>query len=181
MERAGNIAALVIVFSSLLWSGCSKEEERAYSGTALIDNTIYGQTLYYAIGFSFDEGKLLPTHKDPAPDITIHADTIAGGIITGAHLDTPVLVPPFALAAELTDQAGAKEFFDNLLEVGIQSWSDNANPVKVNQVWLFRTSKGNYAKFRVISIFTEMRSGIPFVEMNFEWKIQPDGSKSFSQ
>jgi hypothetical protein len=164
-----------------VFSGCKKEENVKSYGLATIDNIIYGTTVYYALGFSFEEGKTLPSHEEPQPDITVHAITDNDGIVTGAYLDTPVLVPPFALTGEFDNAEEASDFYDNLLQVGTPEWISTAWPVKENQVWIFKTKKGNYAKFRVISILLEMRGDTPYAQISFQWKLQPDGSTSFGK
>jgi hypothetical protein len=172
------LPALVIMMAFI--SGCHKEDQDVYSGTATIDNILYGQSVYYAIGFSFEEAKLLPTHEQPQPDITVHAITDNGGAVTGAYLDTPVLVPPFYLAGEFGSSNEAIEFYNNLAEVGNHAWVATASPVTENQVWLFRTASGNYVKFRVISITLEDRQSVPYVKIKFEWRLQPGGSTTFT-
>ena len=175
-----NIILPASIILMALLPGCKKEDEQVYSGTATIDNVLYGQSVYYAIGFSFEETKLLPTHEQPQPDITVHAITDNEGSVTGAYLDTPVLVPPFYLAGEFASSTEAIEFYNNLAEVGNHAWVATANPVLENQVWMFKTAAGNYVKFRVISITLEDRQSGPYVKMKFEWRLQPGGSTTFT-
>lgn len=177
-----NISAKILgglFFLAVLLQACSKEDNKNLSGTVTIDNTLYGQTVYYAIGFSFDKGKTLPTHEEPPPDITVHALTDNDGNVTEAYLDTFVLLSPFSLAGEFENAQGATDFYNNLLEVGSPAWIATATPVKENQVWIFKTANRNYAKFRVISILLEKRGDTPFAQIKFEWQVQPDGSTSF--
>lgn len=172
------ILALLVV-SAIAFYGCKKDDSTKDSGIATIDNTIYGQNVYYAIGFSFDEGKTLPTHQEPQPDITVHAITDNNGDVTGAYLDTPILLPPFSIAGEFDNSQDASDFFESLLVIGSPEWLPSANPVKENQVWIFKTGKGNYAKFRVISLLLEKRGDTPYAQIKFEWQLQPDGSTIF--
>jgi hypothetical protein len=176
--RSINVLVTTIL-SLILISGCSKEEVQRYSGTDSIDNLILGETVYYAIGFSFDKGELVPTHKTAQPDITVHVDTNIAGQFIAPWLDTPTLTPPFFLSGEFDSEQLAKSHFDNLKEVVSPVWVSNANPLKVGQVWIIRTNGFNYAKFRVISLDLEIREGRPYVKMRFEWVVQPNGTPYF--
>lgn len=171
---------LFISLLLLLMAGCSKEDEDRWSGIDTIESTLYGGAGgYYALGFSFDLGKSIPTNGDPRPDISVIPVTDNGGNVTGAYLDTPILVAPFGFKGEFDSAAEASAFFDNLADVSGTSWVLSANPVKENQVWLFRTAGGNYAKFRVIELQGENRATGPWASMKFEWVVQPDGSEIF--
>ena len=75
----------------------------------------------------------------------------------------------------------AKTAFNNLLEVGTRTWQLAAWDVEENQVWLFKTSEGNYVKFRIIEIQVDAQQDPPYIEVTFEWRIQPDGSDIFSK
>ena len=169
----------ILLLSASAFNSCSKEDDPKDSGVATIDNTLYGQNVYYAIGFSFDEGKTLPTHEEPQPDITVHAITDNDGNVTSAYLDTPILLPPFSLAGEFDNSQDASDFYENLVIVGTPAWLATATPVKINQVWIFKTKKGNYAKFRVISLLLEKRGETPYAQIKFEWQVQPDGTTLF--
>ena len=174
--RISIIAALLLV---LLFSGCSKDNNDRFHGVDTIDNKLYGTQTYYALGFSFETGKTSSTLESPAPDITIHVSTDIDGNITGKYINTPNLTESFALAASLQNAIEAEDYFNNLAEVGTPTWVLNAGNVEINQVWLFKTSKGNYVKFRIIELNTDNGVYPPFVEMKFEWRIQPDGSTTF--
>jgi hypothetical protein len=149
---------LLISLLLLLLTGCSKEDEDRRSGIDTIESTLYGGAGgYYALGFSFDQGKSIPTNGDPRPDISVLPITNAEGDVTGAYLDTPILVAPFAFKGEFDSGAEASAFFDNLAVATSSTWMLSANPVKENQVWVFRSTGGNYAKFRVIELQGENR------------------------
>lgn len=180
MKRTGR-NLLMFILTVSLFSACSKEEKQRYSGIDTIDNQLFGQSVYYAIGFSFDIGEPVQTDKQPYPDITVHATLGNDGLVNGAYLDTPILIPPFFLAGQFASSVEAETFYDNLLAVNLPVWLSTADPVLENQVWIVRTLKGNFAKFRVIDLRLENRDEGPFVEMKFEWRVQPDGTASFPE
>ncbi len=184
MGDAVKILLLTAVLAvSVFLTSCEKEPEHLSGGVFTIDNALYGYGPYYAIGFSFEQGRKLKTSDVPGPDITIHARTGAGDDIEGAYLDTPNMVESFALAGEFGSEAEAKIFFDGLLEIEPASynWVLNADGVRMHQVWIFRTSEDNYARFMIKDLVLDDAEGGPYAEVTAAWQIQPDGSTTFSQ
>lgn len=169
----------MILLLILIASACSKKDLNPYSGVDIIDNKLYGTQSYYALGFSFELGELTSTLEVPAPDITIHVSTDVAGNITGKYINTPNLIESFALAGSFNSLTEADDFFHAFTEVGNRSWTLNAQNVEEHDVWLFLTSKGNYVKFRIVELITDNSAHPPFVQMRFEWRIQPDGSTTF--
>ncbi|MCA1757187.1 MAG: HmuY family protein [Bacteroidales bacterium] len=177
--RLTYFAVLIALFLVLL-TRCSKEEEDRFSGIDTIESTLYGDAAgYYALGFSFDLGKKIPTNGQPRPDISVHPITDAEEDITGISLETPILVAPFGFAGEFDSGTEASAFYNNLTVATSSSWMLSASPLKENQVWIFRTTEGNYAKFRVIELKSENRSTGAWASVKFEWMVQPDGTENF--
>ena len=170
------VLVFVLMFS---FTGCTKDNETPDYGTDTIDNIIYGTTLYYAIGFSFELGSLVQTNEIPEPDITVHANDSPPSLT--AYLDTPNLIGSYTLLSENDNEADAKTFFNSFLEVGSYSWDLFATNIEENQVWLFKTREGNYVKFRIIDLLVEETSGPPYAQTTFEWRIQRDGSTKFTE
>jgi hypothetical protein len=56
-----------------------------------------------------------------------------------------------------------------------------ADPIKDNQVWIYKSGTETYTKFRIISTVNETRSNVPYGECTFQWVYQPDGSTTFPQ
>ena len=129
----------------------------------------------------FELGDVTSTLESPAPDITIHAERDLDGNIIGKYFLTPNLVESFALAGEYANESEALTAFNQLLEVGAPTWQLSAMDVEEHQLWLFRTSEQNYVKFRIIEIVTDNTQNPPYIEVTFEWRIQPDGSTSFDK
>ncbi len=182
MEKSVCIFYLLslLVMTGVLAS-CDKEPENINAGQFTIDNTLYGNGPYYAIGYSFEQGRELQTNEAPGPDITVHAKTDAQGTVSGAYLDTPNLTASFALAGDFNSVTDAKSFFDDLLTLGNYSWMLFADGISENQVYVFETRKENYVKFRIIDLVLDDNGDGPYAEVTIEWRIQPDGSTTFSQ
>jgi len=183
MEREKRISlptAIVLIIALFIVS-CDKDPESRYSGEFTIDNTLYGLGPYYAIGFSFEEGKTLQTIGTPQPDITVHAKTDAQGSVSGAYLDTPNLKESYALAGDFNSAEDAGNYYDNLLEVGNYTWLLFADDISEHQVYVFKTRNDNYVKFRIKDLVLQDIDDEAFVEVTIEWRIQPDGSTTFPQ
>lgn len=174
------LSLLLIFILSLGTPGCRKEDQR-YSGTDTIDNVLVPSGNKYAIfGFSFELGRVISNLEPPGPDITIHLET-DGNSVTGKYFDSDNLVESFALAGEYSGASEASAAFDNLLAVGTRTWQLAAWGAEENQIWLFKTSEGNYVKFRIIEIQVDEQQDPPYIAVTFGWRIQPDGADIFSK
>jgi hypothetical protein len=174
MKRSIFIILLAIAIAS---AGCTKTENTPTSGMATIDNTVYISTTYYSIGFSFSEAKLISNLENPGPDITVYVnkDIVPYRLIFQADN----LLPSFYKFGEFADEATAITAFKNLTTFTVSEWSDMADPIAPNQVWIYRSGKDCYSKIRIISTVNEMRQNIAYGECKFQWVHQPDGSTTF--
>jgi hypothetical protein len=89
------------------------------------------------------------------------------------------LRPSFYKVGEFADEAAAKAAFDNIRTVVAVQWTDMADPVIVNQIWIYRSGTDCYAKIRIISTINEVRQLVPYGECTFQWVYQTDGSSTF--
>ncbi|MBS0012006.1 MAG: hypothetical protein KFF49_11380 [Bacteroidales bacterium] len=160
---------------------CQKDKQALYAGEFTIDNALYAYGPYYAIGFSFEMARKVRTNESPPPDITVHASTDVQGNVSGAYLDTPNLVASYALAGDFNTADEAKDFFDELLETGTYTWKLFADNISQHQVYVFKTYKNNYVKFRIIKLELKDNENGAYAEVTIEWRIQADGSNIFSQ
>lgn len=156
---------------------CTKVEPVRTSGTATIDNIVYSGTTYFSYGFLFSEAKLSSTESAKGYDIVlfVNSDTPARRLT----FQTNNFKPSFFKVGEFADEAAAITAFDNLKNVSVTTWTDMADPVLPNQVWLYRSGTEKYAKIRIKSTKNELISSIPYGECTFQWVYQPDGSATF--
>jgi hypothetical protein len=169
---------IFILLLSFFISGCDDDKkpgEVKTSGTVTIDNTLYGTTDYYAIGFNFSIADKISSKSAPRPDIILEL----GGSINIFILQTQSGINGYSLYGEYADEAAAKQAFDNLKNPVVATWEDWANPVRPNQVWIYRSADEHYAKIRIISTFSETRIPRDYGECTFQWVYQPDGSLTF--
>jgi hypothetical protein len=168
---------LLIILISIVLSGCKKDESPSLSGTVTIDNKIYQSTTYYAYGFSFSKATKVSTLDTPGPDVTLFVVTDSPA--NRLTFQVSNLNPSFYKLGDYPDAQSASAAFDNLTTVGNYQWTEMADPVLANQVWVYRSGTETYAKMRIISIVNEIRNELPFGGCTFEWAYQPDGSKTF--
>ncbi len=102
-----------------------------------------------------------------------------GGSLSIFILQTGAGLNGFYLAGEYADEATARQAFNNLTAPVVTQWEEWANPVKPNQVWVYRSADEHYAKIRIASVFSESRSPRNYAECTLEWVYQPDGSLTF--
>jgi hypothetical protein len=170
------LSIILLVILAVI-SGCTKTEPTRTSGTDTIDNTTYQSSTYFVYGFSFSQAKLVPTYPDPGPDISLYVNT--GNQPYTLMLQANNYKPSFFKVGDFADENAAKSAFDNLKTVSVSQWEDMADPIEVNQVWIYRTGTDCYAKIRIISTVNETRQGIAFGECSFQWVYQPDGTSTF--
>lgn len=166
---------LLIILTIL--SGCRKDDSPRTSGTVTIDNTLYGTGPYYANGFSFSKAKKVSTLDNMGYDITIYVNN--DNPVSRLILQANNFKPSFYKFGDYPDAASAVSAFNNLKTVGTYQWDGMADPINVNQVWVYRTGSEKYAKIRIVSTKNEIRNNLPYGECTFEWLYQPDGSLIF--
>lgn len=158
--------------------GCTKAEPTRTSGIDTIDNIIYSPNDPYVYGFSFSAAKLISTKSDPGPDIVLFVSKENN--ISRLTLQANNLKPSFYKAGDYQDEQTAISAFKDLKTIDVPQWQEMADPVAVNQVWIYRTGRDKYTKFRVVSTKNEIRDLISYGECTFEWLYQADGSLTFS-
>ncbi len=170
----------LVIFLTIIsvLSGCTKKEATRTSGIDTIDNTTYYSTTYYTYGFLFSGAKLVKTYPAPGPDITLYVNV--DNVTPRLTLQSNNLSPSFSKVGDYPDAASAQSAFDNLKTVTVTQLTDMADPVNDNQVWIYKSGKGNYAKLRIVSTVNEMRSSIAYGECTFQWVYQADGSSTFT-
>jgi len=169
----------ILVFSFPVLNSCKKDETPATSGTATIDNTTtLGQT-YYVYGFLFSEAKKVATLNDPVDVLTISPEVNINNEIVRITFNVNTFRECFFLFGEYSDASSASLAFNNLTSFTTPLWIDPPVEVKLNQIWLFRTSQNKYAKIRVVNTVAEKRNNVAYAECSFEWEYQPDGTLTF--
>ena len=167
---------IILLFPFIL-PGCKKDNTTRTSGTDTIDNTVYQSSTYYSLGFSFSQAKKISNLDTPWPDIVLYVNQ--DNLISRLTLQTNNFKPSFYKVGDYPDAAAAVTAFNNLKTVGTYQWVEMADPVNVNQVWVYRTYSESYVKFRIISATIDNTVSPVLGKCTFEWLYQPDGSLTF--
>lgn len=173
MKRINYIVLAIIVAIA----SCTKTEKTRTSGIDTIDNIIHTSTSYFEYGFSFSQAKLISNLATPGPDITIIV--VPDSLSARITLQTNNLKPSFYKVGDYADESTATAAFNNLKTVSVSVWTDVADPINPNQVWIYRSGSETYTKFRIVSTINELRQSVQYAEITFQWVYQPDGSLTF--
>lgn len=171
------ITAILVLL--LLLAGCRGQRDKPRSGTALINNELFGSGPYYSFGFSFDLADKVSTLGNPGPDFSVEAGVIPGGSVVVPFLSANTLEPSFGLYGEYGSENEAVTIFNGLTSFGTLTWQDMGAPLRSNQVWIIRTGAGNFAKIRTIEVLLDEGATPPFSSCKFQWVYQPDGTSIF--
>jgi hypothetical protein len=158
-----------------------KKDKNNYSGTVTINNELSGTGPYYAYGFSVPTGEKVSTLNNPLDVIALFVDFDVDFTVRKIYMSVNNFKNSFSKYGEYSSATGASDAFKNLKSFDEPQWTELADPVNPNQIWLFKSSEDKYAKIRIISTYSEKREGMPypFAECTFEWVYQPDGTQSF--
>jgi hypothetical protein len=174
--------SIITIFIVLIITitGCNKDENN-YSGTITINNELYGTGPYYGYGFHVPTGEKVSTLNSPLDVIALFVDFDIDFKVRKIYMSVNNYNNSFSKYGTYPNETAASDAFRNLKSFDEPQWSELADPIEPNQIWLFKTSDDKYAKIRIISTYSEKREGMPFpfAECTFEWVYQPDGSRSF--
>lgn len=172
---------------TVMLAGCDKNKGPDYSGEIQLSSQLFGVENYYLVGYSFAESEYYkyPSYGEERflPEILNEGFLVIDG---GKQVSLPGFNAPgqghgFALVGEFDSRAEAFAFFDSYGEVedGL-TFEAVSDTVKLHQVWVQVTGKGNYVKMIITTIqHMDPESGKPYNEVNLEYIYAPDGSNVF--
>lgn len=140
---------------------------------------------YYLFGYSYEDSEFYryPFEKDPVPDIINEGYRVLQGdeTIELPGFTTPGLMNGFALIGEFDNLGDAEDFYKDYKTVddGLQ-FVVESEIVEAYEVWIQKTSKGNYVKLLVKEVASlEGEEGNKYSEALIEYTYQPNGSRDF--
>lgn len=176
---------LLVLFLIISVSACQKKNRVPTSGEATINSDrILSGSAYSIQGFSFATGSVIlynPGSPTNIPDLFVLPIADTQGNATGAYFDSPNQYESFSLVNTLENADEALQFFNSYLTVDVSDYTSLANPLLINQVWVFKTNSGNFAKLLILRILNQVKDATPYAEVRFKWVYQPDGSTKFPQ
>jgi len=140
---------------------------------------------YYQFGYSYEDSEFyrFRYEKDPLPDIINEGFRVIVGeeTIELPGFNTPGRTNGFALVGEFTNLGDAEDFYDGYgtVEEGLQ-FSVESDIVEAFQVWIQKTSAGNYVKLLVKEAQSlEGDQGNKYSEVLLEYTYQSKGTTEF--
>lgn len=146
---------------------------------------ILGGSTYHWVGYSYEDSEYYryPFEQDPLPDLINLGFRIIGGSgqSTLPGFNTPGSMNGFALVGDFGSQKEAEDFFKDYREAANDlQYEVDSDTVELHQVWVQKTSLGNYAKLLVKDIESfEGEGETKYNEVLCEYIYQPNGSREF--
>ena len=177
---------VVLVVLILASAGCKMFRGPDRTGEFLLSSERFlGTVTYYQFGYSFEDNEFyrFPYEKDPLPDIINEGYRVleGEGTIELPGFNIPGQKNGFALAGEFETLDDARSFYNGYLEVEEQlQFVTLSDTVEAFQVWVQKTSAGNYVKMLVKEVASlEGDQGNKYSEALMEYTYQPNGSTEF--
>lgn len=176
--------AVAAVF--MLSGGCEAIFGPDRTGEIQLSSQFFGSESYYLFGYSYETGEFYryPYQGEPIPDIINEAFRVIVGGEVGLlpGFNTPGKVNGFALVGEFETLESGRTFYEEYDEVESDlQFEVVSDTVELYQVWVQKTSIGNYVKLFVKGIENlQGESGNLYNELSLEYTYQPDGSTVFN-
>ena len=176
---------VVLIFLVLASTSCKMLFGPDKTGEFRLSSEKSGTEVYYLYGYSYEDSEFyrFPYEKDPLPDIINEGYRIIGasGQYELPGFNTPGQTNGFALVGEFETLDDARNFYKDYKQV-----EDNlqfvtlSDTVEAFQVWVQKTSAGNYVKLLVKEVSSlEGDLGNKYSEALMDYTYQPNGSTEF--
>lgn len=168
----------------LLLTGCPSGPEPSHSGEITLSSELFGTVSWYVQGYRFETEEYLnyPGTGD-VPDLLLENLRRPDGQIVATGFSSPGNLHAFLLKGTYASPSEAGSAYDALLSADtLSAYSDISDTLRENQLWLFRTSEGRYAKILVEDITSAIGlSGSPHYEVLIRYRYQPDDSPALGE
>ena len=179
----GRVVLLAVLI--LASAGCKMFRGPDKKGEYRLSSEKFLAESYYLFGYSYEDSEFYryPFEKDPVPDIINEGYRVLQGdeTIELPGFTTPGRMNGFALIGEFDNLEDAEDYYKDYKSVddGLQ-YSVESEIVEAYQVWIQKTSTGNYVKLLVKEAESlEGEEGNKYSEVLIEYTYQPNGSRDF--
>lgn len=176
---------IICVVFLLVLPACEKEESPpSDKGDITVSSEIFGSTVYYVNGYSFEEEKFIPNlNSKGTPDIVCQNVLDKTGSVIG------MMISAFGVSSfgfyknfESRSFTEAEEFFSGYKTVEVEQFYPLSDTIQAGQVYTFRTTKKNYVKILVKDVRIKNDSPLSdYVEADIRYYIQRDGAEVFDE
>jgi hypothetical protein len=185
MKTVGYTRILLMLLLAGLAGGCKMFRGPDKTGEFRLSSERGGTETYYLMGYGYEDSEFYryPYEKDPLPDIINLGFRVLGadGQYELPGFTTPGMENGFARVGRFETMEEARRFYDDYTQVDENlQFSVDSDTVLAMQVWVQKTSEGNYVKLLVLEAESlEGDAGNKFSEALLEYTYQPDGSREF--
>ena len=172
---------MAVLFLVLTAYSCNKHVDHN-RGEIILSSEFNFQTATLS-GYNFERGSFItyPSAEDHIPDILLDQFRLLDGSIKPGF-SSPVNPFGFYLAGSFNNMDASTAFYSGLFEIDpAASFSPSSDTVRLYQVWVIKTSSGNYAKLQVKEVLEIPDNYDTHVEIRLGYYYQPDGSASFPE
>ncbi|MDF1573959.1 MAG: hypothetical protein P1P86_02035 [Bacteroidales bacterium] len=176
---------VLLVVLALTPAGCKMFLGPDRTGEFHLSSEKYLAESYYLFGYSYEDSEFYryPFEKNPLPDIINEGFRVLQGdeTIELPGFNTPGRTNGFALVGEFDNLDDARDFYRGYTKVDEElQFSVESDIVEAFQVWIQKTSEGNYAKLLIREAESmEGEEGNKFSEVLIEYTYQPKGTRDF--
>ncbi len=171
---------LLIVLLLTAIVSCDHSQADENRGQIIISSAFdFSNASIYGYNFEFKSYARFPSIGAPVPDIIVDKFLELDGSIQPGFT-SPSNNAGFALIAESGSMDESIKFFEGYTEFD-QSipLSPSTDTVRLNQVWVLKTSQDTYVKFNIRDIQTLVNLSGDYVEVRLDYYYQDDGTPLF--
>ncbi len=165
----------------LLAVSCSKPEE-SNRGTVTISSKFnFDNASVYGYNFELAKSTSFPSTGEPLPDIIVDQFRLIDGSVKPGF-SSPDNPDGFWKAGEFGTLSESMDFFEKELQVvdPTVDFTPSTDTVRIFQVYVLKTTSGNYAKIHVSEIWEIDDAAGKHNDVQIDYHYQPGGSNSFT-
>ncbi|MGC9341378.1 MAG: hypothetical protein ACP5E3_01615 [Bacteroidales bacterium] len=174
----------ILTLGVFFLTACEKEDNTPdQKGEVTISSEIFGSTVYYVNGFSFEEEKYVPSLNpggSVADVIPVNELEVTGEVFGMAFSAGPGNTYGFYKNFESSNLQEAENFYASYSQVETGELSELTDTLEAGQVYTFKTYKENYVKFLIRDVRLMKQSALSdYVEADIVYNIQRNGTDVF--
>jgi hypothetical protein len=178
----GTLRQTIFVFAVLLATFGCQSQEHMNRGEVVISSK-FNFDAATVMGYNFELGKStsFPSTGDPLPDIIVDQFRLVDGSVEPGF-SSPSNPDGFWKAGEFTKLSESMAYFEDELQSvdPTVSFTPSTDTVRKYQVYVLKTTPGNYVKIHVTDIWQMEDAAGKYIDVKIDYHYQPEGATSFS-
>jgi hypothetical protein len=172
---------IILLAGFLFLFGCQSQERRD-KGEVIISSKFNFETAS-VMGYNFELGKStsFPSTGDPLPDIIVDQYRLIDGSVEPGFT-SPSNPYGFWKAGEFGTLSESMKYFEDELQSvdPTVSFTPSTDTVRKYQVFVLKTTPGNFVKLHVTEIWQMEDAGGKHIDVKIDYHYQPEGGTSFT-